>query len=521
MLNFLFFLLLFIVTLTDSYLLNRHYRNFKYEICYSREPQLIQTLANWLDEFKTLTSSAFPVNIVLDSDVSSPTMIESIPHSTTSLPPKREFVPVNYYNKTKIEKTTFVHSQLRVFQFNMLADGLSGLRSDLGAFSRAKPSFMGWNSRKSQLLYEILQYNPDIITLQECDHFYDFFLPELNAMGYDGIFAPKPASACLEVSDNSDGCAMFHKRDKLRLISTETMTYTLSKSDLNVNQGDEDKLSDKQRQESSSVRSRELTLTPVRAQNQVALVAVFEQIKAHTDDLKKFYTENNMNIEDMNLSTPKIIVATTHLKAAKTQLGERYRRVESEQLLRAVERCKKTFSQPNSQEFSNGKKQHIIPPAIIITGDFNACPTAKSSQFGYDSSVYPFLKSHSLGLRSVLNDDLFEALSHQKQFSDENDLFPSVALDQDSEIWTTWKARRKKGKEFVVKHCIDYIFYGTLLYNKLLKDQDPSERNIGIRAKSVLSLLDQELVGESLLPSESYPSDHLSVVADLQIVEQL
>ena len=27
------------------------------------------------------------------------------------------------------------------------------------------------------------------------------------------------------------------------------------------------------------------------------------------------------------------------------------------------------------------------------------------------------------------------------------------------EIYTTWKARSKKGKEKIVKHCIDYIFY--------------------------------------------------------------
>ena len=43
------------------------------------------------------------------------------------------------------------------------------------------------------------QYQPDVITMQENDHYYDFFLPELAALGYDGFFAPKPASACLEV----------------------------------------------------------------------------------------------------------------------------------------------------------------------------------------------------------------------------------------------------------------------------------------------------------------------------------
>ena len=106
-------------------------------------------------------------------------------------------------------------------QFNMLADGLSGLREDLGAFSRAKAEDVRWENRKMKLLYEILQYDPDAITLQECDHYYDFFLPALTARGYDGIFAPKPASACLEVSDNSDGCAIFVRRSKFKIRSAE------------------------------------------------------------------------------------------------------------------------------------------------------------------------------------------------------------------------------------------------------------------------------------------------------------
>ena len=92
-------------------------------------------------------------------------------------------------------------TELKVLQLNILADGLSGLRDDKGFFSRVSREDILWENRKDGLLKEVLQYNPDIITLQENDHYYDFFLPELNAAGYDCFFAPKPASACLEVSD--------------------------------------------------------------------------------------------------------------------------------------------------------------------------------------------------------------------------------------------------------------------------------------------------------------------------------
>lgn len=43
-----------------------------------------------------------------------------------------------------------------------------------------------------------------------------------------GYFAPKPTSACLQYSSNEDGCALFVKRKKLRVMSCETKTLALS-----------------------------------------------------------------------------------------------------------------------------------------------------------------------------------------------------------------------------------------------------------------------------------------------------
>ena len=77
--------------------------------------------------------------------------------------------------------TVSTMGRLRVMQWNMLADGLSGLQKDLGAFSRIQKGDIDWDeSRKYSLLYELLQYDPDVITLQECDHYYDWFLPCLT-----------------------------------------------------------------------------------------------------------------------------------------------------------------------------------------------------------------------------------------------------------------------------------------------------------------------------------------------------
>jgi len=115
-------------------------------------------------------------------------------------------------------------SQFRILQYNVLADGLFGLQSDIGSFSRVSPKIAHWDYRKELLLQEILQFDPDIITLQECDHYDDFFQPELLRRGYSGHFAPKPSSPCLIVSDKSDGCALFWKFDRIKIKSLRVRT---------------------------------------------------------------------------------------------------------------------------------------------------------------------------------------------------------------------------------------------------------------------------------------------------------
>ena len=210
---------------------------------------------------------------------------------------------------------------LRVLQFNSLADGLAGLRPDLGRFNRASREILCWDHRKSRILHEITQYEPDIITMQEVDHYYDFFLPELSARGYTGYFAPKPTSACLEVSKNEDGCAMFVKRNRLRVISCETKTLALSIAGLNT---DGELVEDDK---------------SIKAQSQVGLIAVCEICnweppimngtnKRRILTLDEYDDSHMREIEEEEArrnSPPPIIISTTHLKSSKSYTGERYR----------------------------------------------------------------------------------------------------------------------------------------------------------------------------------------------------
>ena len=143
-------------------------------------------------------------------------------------PPKRDFITLpGSYGLKASEHFTF-----RVLQFNVLADGLSALQPNKGGYTRVETSDLMWEKRRQRLISEITQYSPDIITMQEVDHYDDFFFPQLSQMGYCGLFAPKPISACLEVSENSDGCAIFISKKKFHMISSETITLALSKAEV-------------------------------------------------------------------------------------------------------------------------------------------------------------------------------------------------------------------------------------------------------------------------------------------------
>eukprot|EP00960_Hanusia_phi_P020096 593791-Hanusia_phi.AAC.2 len=120
---------------------------------------------------------------------------------------------------------------LVVAQFNVLADGLSGMDVDKGGFSRASPMCLAWEHRRQKLVDEIMRHGiqPDIVALQEVDHFHDWFQPVLGGMGYDGIFVAKPNSPCKMSIDPrlEDGCALFWKRDTLRLRGSETLNFEI------------------------------------------------------------------------------------------------------------------------------------------------------------------------------------------------------------------------------------------------------------------------------------------------------
>ncbi|XP_029449915.1 nocturnin isoform X2 [Rhinatrema bivittatum] len=117
------------------------------------------------------------------------------------------------------------HHPIRVMQWNILAQALGEGKDN---FIKCPMEALKWEERKYLILEEILTYQPDVLCLQEVDHYWDTFQPMLSRLGYQCTFLPKPWSPCLEVECNNgpDGCALFFLQDRFQLVSSSKLRLT-------------------------------------------------------------------------------------------------------------------------------------------------------------------------------------------------------------------------------------------------------------------------------------------------------
>ena len=68
-----------------------------------------------------------------------------------------------------------------------------------------------------------MRVNPDVLGVEEIDHYDDFFSPALALLGYEGAFVPKAVSPCLQFGYYSDGVALFWRTELVRRSSHTTL----------------------------------------------------------------------------------------------------------------------------------------------------------------------------------------------------------------------------------------------------------------------------------------------------------
>lgn len=76
---------------------------------------------------------------------------------------------------------------------------------------------MKWDRRNRLIYDELTGWDPDIICLQEVDKYFDLSF-NLEKAGYLGSYKRR-------TGDMVDGCAMFWKSDKFRLIDKENIEF--------------------------------------------------------------------------------------------------------------------------------------------------------------------------------------------------------------------------------------------------------------------------------------------------------
>ncbi|EQC27556.1 hypothetical protein SDRG_14612 [Saprolegnia diclina VS20] len=96
------------------------------------------------------------------------------------------------------------------------------LMRQLHATTKYKPYcaeyILGSTRRKDQLLAEITAYDADVVCLQEVDDYELFWIPALNALGYDSVYHCRPG-------DHDDGLVIAFRRLNFQIFRTQRIEF--------------------------------------------------------------------------------------------------------------------------------------------------------------------------------------------------------------------------------------------------------------------------------------------------------
>jgi len=99
--------------------------------------------------------------------------------------------------------------------FNVLADVYAEDTKWITKY--CKLEYLSWQYRSPRIIKEISQYSPDIACLQEVDH-YEFYQEKMKFLGYEGHYKKKSGT-------RKDGCAIFYKTSKFRMLMKKEIEY--------------------------------------------------------------------------------------------------------------------------------------------------------------------------------------------------------------------------------------------------------------------------------------------------------
>jgi len=311
---------------------------------------------------------------------------------------------------------------LKVMQFNALADALAandafasaayyeddetetGNGNDDGGEETATTSTsvydLNFRKRGRDLIRVVSTGDastaPDVVCLQEVDHYYDFFEPEMRKLGYAGIYKEDQWSPCRKFDAPNDGVAIFYKMDKLELLSSHAPGCPRPRKD------------DAVRDAGKTLMAR-FRLKKDPKSDSMMRKAFGSLMRVASSNAKPVFSGEDLR---------EVVVVTTHLASEKTVDG----------IITRLEQTKELCRQLNA--FATNLCSDVDGVQIILAGDLNATP---------NEACVVHLRGR--GMRNAYED-------------------MSAALgDEKANRFTTWKTRTGVFKAGEVKHTIDYILY--------------------------------------------------------------
>ncbi|ONK65581.1 uncharacterized protein A4U43_C07F38560 [Asparagus officinalis] len=371
-------------------------------------------------------------------------------------PTPRRMIPVNgldIHGQLNLDGRTSLSGTFTVLSYNILSDAYATSES----YSYCPSWALSWTYRRQNLLREIIGYHADILCLQEVqsNHFDEFFAPELDKHGYQGLYKKKTSEVYNGNPNAVDGCATFFRRDKFSHVKKYEVEFNKAAQSLT--------------EAVIAAGQKKVALSRLIKDN-IALIVVLEA---------KF------NNQGQGTDTPGkrqlLCVANTHVNVHQDHKDVKLWQVHT--LLKGLEKIAVSADIP-----------------MLVCGDFNSVPGSASHTLLAMGKVDPMHPDLTVDPLNILRPST--KLNHQ---------LPLVSAYSSVARMVGLEQRRKldpSTNEPLFTNCTrDFI--GTLDYIFYTADS--------LTVESLLELLDEEsLRKDTALPSPEWSSDHVALLAEFR-----
>lgn len=410
---------------------------------------------------------------------------------------------------TQVRDETQKRDNVRVVTYNILADLYVG-REENDVHTHTAPENLHRSRRMPMIVGELLSYDADIICLQEVDgSVYDsLFEPVFGCMGYDGFYSNK-------VSCQREGCALFWARDGFEFDDYDGRgSRTFSVRDLF---GIDTDVKNDGKQNWESMKDIQTLLTTHDELRRVTMEKIGQVLQIATLRIKD--TRKGVDKPE------KIVVANTHL--FYHPMADHIRAMQVYAVCKKIDEIRRRESTPH-------------PYPLILCGDLNSDPLSGAATLLFTRSVLPdhhdcwkYLHKYKweMGESEYMLEQGYVGnepgtreqglLKHEEEaFTDSREELshhgtdltlapPTITLPPCFPNLISGSIQIPKFTNYAVDFvdCLDYV---------LASEVSENEKYGFSQKKSARMPSENDIKPFIALPNECMPSDHISVLCDLE-----